>query len=221
MLLSVSCPFLLRALRFLVVPAPLTCAAHGTTQTFFSVSMSWISATGRIAGGRRSSYFFEYLFDDAFGFNGVSVFPYVFVVCWWCLQWYDSRMWILRLPEQHRFSTRPIVLPIFYVCYLQHWIRFYVVRTEISLALPCRVHRHSLFSALTVYLMGHTAVQSSVAEGFCLNRQRCLQSQLKWLTRSPITPVAQCKSYSYMFRCDFGVPYDLRRVVNCIRPSRS
>ena len=40
---------------------------------------------------------------------------------------------------------------------------------------------------------------------------RCLQSQLKWLTRSPITPVAQCKSYSYMFWCDFGVPYDLRR----------
>ena len=23
---------------------------------------------------------------------------------------------------------------------------------------------------------------------------------------SPITPVAQCKLYSYMFRCDFGVP---------------
>ena len=38
---------------------------------------------------------------------------------------------------------------------------------------------------------------------------------------SLIAPVAQCKSYSYMFRCDFGVPYDLRRVVNCIRPSRS
>ena len=74
---------------------------------------------------RRSSYFFEYLFDDAFGFNGVSVFPCVFVVCWWCLQWYDSRMWILRLPEQHSFSTRPIVLPIFYVCYLQHWILFF------------------------------------------------------------------------------------------------
>ena len=91
-------------------------------------------------------------------------------------------MWILRLPELHRFSTRPIVLPIFYVCY---WIRFYVVRTEISLALPCRVHRHSLFSAITVYLMGHTAEQSSVAEDFCLNRQRCLQSQLKWLTRRP------------------------------------
>ena len=45
---------------------------------------------------------------------------------------------------------------------------------------------------------------------FYWSRQRCLQSQLKWLTRSPITPVAQCKSYSYMFRCDFGVPYDLR-----------
>ena len=71
------------------------------------------------------------------------------------------------LPERHRFSTRLFVLPIFYVCYLQYWIRFYVVQTEISLALPCRVHRHSLFSAFTVYLVGHTAVQSSVAEGFC------------------------------------------------------
>ena len=130
-------------------------------------------------------------------------------------------MWSLRLPEQHRFSIRPIVLPIFYVCYLQHWIRFYVVRTEISLAFPCRVHRHTLFSAISVYLMGHTAAQSSVTEGFCLNRQKCLQSHLRWLTRSPIAPVAQCKSYSYMFRCDFGVPYDLRPVVDCIRPSRS
>ena len=48
---SVSCPFLIRALRFLVVPAPVTCAAHGTTRTFFSVSLSWISATGELLGG--------------------------------------------------------------------------------------------------------------------------------------------------------------------------
>ena len=56
---------------------------------------------------------------------------------------------------------------------------FRIVRTEISL------QRHSLFSAITVYLMGHTADQSSVAEGVCLNQQRCLQSRLKWLTRRP------------------------------------
>ena len=77
------------------------------------------------------------------------------------------------------------------VARFSNWVRFYVVRTEISLALPCRVHRHSLFSAVTVYLMRHTAVQSSVAEGFCLNRQRCLQSQLKWLTRRPALKIHQ------------------------------
>ena len=122
-------------------------------------------------------------------------------------------LWSSRLPEQHRFSIRPIVLPIFYVCYLQHWIRFYVVRTEISLAFPCRVHRHTLFSAISVYLMGHTAAQSSVREGFCLNRQKCLHSHLRWLTRSP-----NCSS------CSVQVVFlrvSVRPVVDCIRPSRS
>ena len=59
-------------------------------------------------------------------------------------------------------TPRPIVLPFIYDCYL----RFCVVRTETCRALLRRAHRHLLNSAILVSLMGHTAVQTSVAEGF-------------------------------------------------------
>ena len=38
-------------------------------------------------------------------------------------------IWNLRNRERRRFSTRQLVLPFIYDCYLQHRIRFYVVRT--------------------------------------------------------------------------------------------
>ena len=57
------------------------------------------------------------------------------------------------------------VLPFIYDFYLQHWIRFHVDRTETSRTLLCRVHRH-LLNAFIVRLMGHTAVQTSVEQGF-------------------------------------------------------
>ena len=57
------------------------------------------------------------------------------------------------------------VLPFIYDFYLQHWIRFHVVRTETCRTLLCRVHRY-LLNAFIVCLMGHTAVQTSVAQGF-------------------------------------------------------
>ena len=41
-----------------------------------------------------------------------------------------------------------------------------MVRTETCRALLRRAHRHLLNSAIMVSLMGHTAVQTSVAEGF-------------------------------------------------------
>ena len=41
-----------------------------------------------------------------------------------------------------------------------------MVRTETSRALLRRAQRHLLNSAIMVILMGHTAVQTSVAEGF-------------------------------------------------------
>ena len=44
--------------------------------------------------------------------------------------------------------------------------RFHVVRTETCRTLLCRVHRDLLCSAIMVCLMGHTAVQTYVAEGF-------------------------------------------------------
>ena len=77
-----------------------------------------------------------------------------------------SFMWNLRYRERRRFSTRQIVLPFIYDRYLQHRIRFYVVRTETCRALLRRARRHLLCSAIMVCLMGHTAVQTYVAEGF-------------------------------------------------------
>ena len=44
--------------------------------------------------------------------------------------------------------------------------RFHVVRMETCRTLLCRVHRYLLNSAMMVCLMGHTAVQTSVADGF-------------------------------------------------------
>ena len=82
--------------------------------------------------------------------SGIPVYFLVALKRIWEQKLSSGFMWSLRLPEQHRFSTRPIVSPIIYVCYLQHWIRFYVFRTETSLALPCRVHRHLLISAIMV-----------------------------------------------------------------------
>ena len=51
------------------------------------------------------------------------------------------------------------------IFYLQHWIRFHVVRTETCRTLLCRVHRY-LLDAFIVCLMGHTAVHMFVAQGF-------------------------------------------------------
>ena len=71
------------------------------------------------------------------------------------------------LPSAGRvpFCLVATVLPFIYDFYLQQWIRFHVVRTETCRTLLCRVHRY-LLSAFIVCLMGHTAVQTSVAQGF-------------------------------------------------------
>ena len=45
-------------------------------------------------------------------------------------------------------------------------IRFHVVRTGTCLTLLCLVHRYLLNTPFIVCLMGHTAVQTSVAQGF-------------------------------------------------------
>ena len=58
---------------------------------------------------------------------------------------------------------------VVYDFYLQHWIRFHVVRTETCRTLLCRVHRY-LLDAFIVCLMGHTAVQTSVAQVFWQRR---------------------------------------------------
>ena len=84
----------------------------------------------------------------------------------WLLDFPTGFMWSLRYRERHRFSTRPIVLPFIYDCCLQHRIRFYVFRTETFHALLRRAQRHLLNSAIMVILMGHTAVQTCVVEGF-------------------------------------------------------
>ena len=47
------------------------------------------------------------------------------------------------------------------------FVRFHVVRTETCRTLLCRVHKYLLKSAITVCLMGHTAVQTSVAQRGC------------------------------------------------------
>ena len=112
--------------------------------------------------------------------SGIPVYFLVALKRIWEQKLSSGFMRSLRLPEQHRFSTRPIVSPIIYVCYLQHWVRFYVVRTETSLALPCRVHRHLLISAIMVCLMGHTAVQSSVAEGFLAMEATIRMARCRW-----------------------------------------
>ena len=44
--------------------------------------------------------------------------------------------------------------------------RFHADRTEICRTLLCRVHRYLLCFAIMVCLMGHTVVQTCVAEGF-------------------------------------------------------
>ena len=44
--------------------------------------------------------------------------------------------------------------------------RFHADRTEICRTLLCRVHICLLWFAIMVCLMGHTAVQTYVAEGF-------------------------------------------------------
>ena len=45
-------------------------------------------------------------------------------------------------------------------------IRFSVVRTETYRTLLCRAHRDLLHSTIIVCPMGHTAVQTSVAQAF-------------------------------------------------------
>ena len=56
------------------------------------------------------------------------------------------------------------------------FFRFHVVRTETCLTLLCRVHRYLLKSAITVCLMGHTAVQTSVAQRVRFHLSRATQS---------------------------------------------
>ena len=56
------------------------------------------------------------------------------------------------------------------------FFRFQLVRTETCLTLLCRVHRYLLKSAITVCLMGHTAVQTSVAQRVCFHLSRATQS---------------------------------------------
>ena len=83
-------------------------------------------------------------------------------------------MYSLRLRERHRFSTRPFVIPFNCDCYLRHWahqfsirmVRCHADRTEICRTLQCRVHRYLLWFAIMVCLLGHTVVQTYVAEGF-------------------------------------------------------
>ena len=87
--------------------------------------------------------------------------------------------WNLRYRVRRLFSTRPIVLPFIHDCYLQHRVRFYVVRTETCRALLRRAHRHLLCSAIMICLLGHTAVQSFVAEGFWRWRSRRM-AQCRW-----------------------------------------
>ena len=100
-------------------------------------------------------------------------------------------MWSLRYRERHRFSTRPTVLHFIYDCYLQHMIRFYVVRTETCCALLRRAHRHLLKSAIMVSLMGHTAVQTSVAEGFLAMEARRM-AQCRWFEKDLGSEVVFC-----------------------------
>ena len=80
-------------------------------------------------------------------------------------------MWSLRYRERQRFSTRPIVLPFIYDCYVQHW--------GIHMA-RCRAHRHLLNSAIMVCLMGHIAVQTSVAEGFLAFEATIRMARSRW-----------------------------------------
>ena len=56
------------------------------------------------------------------------------------------------------------------------FFRLHVIRTETCLTLLCRVHRCLLKSAITVCLMGHTAVQTSVAQRVCFHLSRATQS---------------------------------------------
>ena len=58
--------------------------------------------------------------------------------------------------------------------------RFHVLRTETCRTFLCRVHRYLLKSAIMVCLMGHTAVETSVAQSCCQvggvleNRRACV-----------------------------------------------
>ena len=94
----------------------------------------------------------------------------------------------LRLRERHRFSTRPFVIPFNCDCYLQHWAhqisirmaRFHADRTEICRTLLCRVHRYLLWFAIMVCLMGHTAMQTYVVEGFLAVEATIRMARCRW-----------------------------------------
>ena len=54
-----------------------------------------------------------------------------------------------------------------HLCQAPRFVRFYVDRTETCRTILYCVHRYLLKSAITVCLMGHTAVQTSVAQRIC------------------------------------------------------
>ena len=82
-----------------------------------------------------------------------------FIRRWHALQQHDCVRWCHHLCQAPRF-----------------FFRFHMVRTETCLTLLCRVHRYLLKSAITVCLMGHTAVQTSVAQRVCFHLSRATQS---------------------------------------------
>ena len=77
---------------------------------------------------------------------------------------------------QLRYGNTTVYVGVTIFAKRLHFFRFHVVRTETCLTLLCRVHRYLLKSAITVCLMGHTAVQTSVAQRVCFHLSRATQS---------------------------------------------
>ena len=78
--------------------------------------------------------------------------------------------------------------------------RFQVVRMETCLTILHRVHRYLLKSAIFVCLMGHTAVQTSVAQ----SRDR--------LVLTPMEPDGLCDDVSHTVDDGRAVPYYILRL---------
>ena len=88
----------------------------------------------------------------------------------------ELKLFSVLMGGQLRSATRlcTLVSPSLPSASIFFW--FHVVRTETCLTLLCRVHRYLLKSAFTVCLMGHTAVQTSVAQRVCFHLSRATQS---------------------------------------------